>query len=105
MSFLYPSNADSSVAGAQLHSLAHPVASLVITGQKRQLLQERAIVNEIRKLGHDPLKLPAEPRGKPGVKAAVLSQLDVRVSPFSGEKTFKKAWERLLAAKVIARQN
>jgi hypothetical protein len=58
--------------------------------------QDAAILVEIKKLGLDPLALPKNPAGKPGVKAAVRSALS-ESKLFKGSKVFDKAWERLAA--------
>lgn len=56
--------------------------------------QERAILDAIKKLGHNPQALPINSPGKPGVKSQVKK--DIRHEPlFRSDKTFEKAWERL----------
>lgn len=65
-----------------------------------QSAQEATILDCIKQLGHDPLNLPKNPKGKPGVKAAVkLALRNDRL--FTGTTVFEKAWERLAAQKEI----
>jgi hypothetical protein len=62
--------------------------------------QEEAILDEIRRQGFDPMALPRQPPGKPGLKAAVHEAL--RKSPlFEGKTTFRKAWESLRRYRLI----
>lgn len=69
-------------------------------GQYKQLLQENKIIETIKILGHDPLKFPKNPSGKPGIKAKIREIVDL-VYPFEGTTTFDKAWERLGREKRI----
>lgn len=62
---------------------------------KRQFAQKDAILAEIKRLGHDPKRLPKRAPGKKGVKAAVLDSLGEN-ELFTGKTTFKKAWDQLL---------
>ncbi|MDP2833821.1 MAG: hypothetical protein Q8Q28_11145 [Pseudomonadota bacterium] len=56
--------------------------------------QEKAILAKLTEQGHDPLALPPNEPGKPGVKNACKNALSD--SPlFKGITTFSKAWERL----------
>lgn len=55
----------------------------------QQRHQENEILRVIRELGEDPVSLPKQKSGKPGIKSAVRAKL-----PFSG-KVFDLAWERL----------
>lgn len=55
--------------------------------------QEKAILDEIAKLGHDPLNLPPHSR-EGGVKKSVLSKLNGK-DLFIGATVFKHAWDRL----------
>ncbi len=77
--------------------------NLTVSNQARQqklLAQEEAILNEIRRLGSDPKKLPKNKSGKPGVKADVRHSL--KTNPlFEGVTVFEKAWERLLKARLV----
>lgn len=68
---------------------------------QRTAAQDAAILCEIKKLGHDPMALPKNPDGKPGVKAAVRTAL-LSHSLFKGSTVFDKAWERLTARADIA---
>jgi len=68
---------------------------------QRNAAQDSAILLKIKELGHDPLALPKNPNGKPGVKAAVRTALS-RDSLFVGSTIFNKAWERLTARADIA---
>ena len=57
----------------------------------------------IRDEGHDPLKLPKNEPGKPGIKAKVRKAL--KSNPiFTGATVFEKAWERLRNGNEIADQ-
>ena len=56
----------------------------------RQRQQEQDILQALRTLGHDPLRLPRPPAGTPGPKAEVRATLP-RMTP----KQFDKAWDRL----------
>lgn len=70
---------------------------------QRQHAQEQAIMRLIRDEGHDPLKLPKNEPGKPGIKANVRKAL--QFDPiFTGATVFEKAWERLRNGKEIADQ-
>ena len=68
---------------------------------QRTAAQDAAILCEIKKLGHDPMALPKNPDGKPGVKAAVRAAL-LSHSLFIGSTVFDKAWVRLTARADIA---
>lgn len=62
---------------------------------QRQAAQDAAIRETIRALGHDPLALPTNSPGKPGVKAAVRAKLMGKNKLFPAQgKVFDKAWER-----------
>ncbi len=68
---------------------------------QRGAAQEAAILMAIRSAAQDPLSLPTNEPGRPGVKAAVQATLkDSRL--FVGKTTFKKAWERLRERGEIA---
>jgi hypothetical protein len=70
---------------------------------QRQHAQEQAIKRLIREAGHDPLQLPMNEPGKPGIKAKVRKAL--QSDPiFTGAKVFEKAWERLRNGGEIANQ-
>jgi hypothetical protein len=70
---------------------------------QRTAAQDSAILCEIKKQGYDPLALPRNPLGKPGVKAAIRNALSKNLL-FTGETVFNKAWERLTARADIAIQ-
>lgn len=74
----------------------------IITAQKL-MQQDKAILNAIVELGHDPLNLPINPSGGSGVKAKVRSLLDGR-GLFNGPTVFKHAWDRLRHVKKIKDQ-
>ena len=61
----------------------------------QQRFQEEAILRVIRDLGLDPLALPSNERGKPGVKT------DVRAKLGFSSAVFNKAWERLRSQRDI----
>lgn len=77
-----------------------------IAPQKRVLastLQDEAILAAIRKLGHDPIKLPKWENNAKGVKAEVREMLIGKNQAFPKEGTqFKHAWDRLRKHKEIA---
>lgn len=61
---------------------------------QRSKAQDAAILKTLRGMGYDPLQLPKNPDGKPGVKAAVRKTL--KDNPlFAGTTVFEGAWERL----------
>ena len=70
---------------------------------QRTAAQDSAILCEIKKQGYDPLALPKNLPGKPGVKAAIRAALS-KNSLFTGGTVFDKAWERLTARADIAIQ-
>lgn len=67
-------------------------------------LQDAAILAAIREAGYDPLALPKNSPGKPGVKAAIRSALVGRAgTPFPEfGRQFDKSWERLREREEIA---
>jgi hypothetical protein len=70
----------------------------------RAKAQEAAILKCLRDTGHDPLQLPPEPQGKPGVKAAARAALGNK-GMWAGTTVFEKAWERLLRnGRIVRRQ-
>lgn len=79
-----------------------PQAPAKVKPVQRSAAQDDAILSEIKRQGHDPLELPKNIAGKPGVAAAVRGAL-VGVNPsFPKNGTqFKHAWERLRARKEI----
>lgn len=70
--------------------------------QKRQIQQEDRILDVLEALGFDPLKLPNDPPGRPGVKKQVRDML-ANESIFRGGSIFGKAWDRLSDKKLIKR--
>ncbi|MDI3510817.1 MAG: hypothetical protein PWQ61_1582 [Betaproteobacteria bacterium] len=70
--------------------------------QSKPRLRKDAILEELRKLGYDPLALPPIPTGKRWVKSEVKSRLTGPRGLFLDKgKTFDKAWEELSTAKEI----
>ncbi|MCX7258573.1 MAG: hypothetical protein NTZ64_18155 [Polaromonas sp.] len=67
---------------------------------QRTSAQDNAIICEIQKQGYDPLALPKNPKGKPGVKAIIRAALSDN-ELFVGSTIFNKAWERLAASADI----
>lgn len=64
--------------------------------------QEKAVLQEIERLGYQPSSIPLHQYNQPGVKAAVMKTL-VEINPlFPSEKSFKKTWERLRQERSIA---
>jgi hypothetical protein len=83
---------------------ATPVpASTKIYPVQRGAAQDAAILFELKKLGYDPLDLPKNQTGKPGVKAAIRKALlDNKL--FIGTSVFNRAWERLTdSANIVIR--
>jgi hypothetical protein len=65
-----------------------------VTPMSRHRAQEQTILNAITNLKLDPLNLPANDAGRPGVKAKVRKALGTS-QLFTGSTVFDKAWERL----------
>ena len=61
---------------------------------QRSAAQETAILTQIKALSHNPLALPKNTTGKPGVKFHVRTALEKNLL-FAGTTVFDKAWERL----------
>jgi hypothetical protein len=75
----------------------------IIKPLQRRKAQEDAILAEIYHLQFDPLSLPKNVSGKPGVRAAVRKSLEVKdakgyASTFSSPRVYVTAWQRLLTA-------
>lgn len=70
----------------------------------KQRAQEKAILDELYRLGHDRLALPEHPQGQPGIKSAVRKATTARKDLFPSVVTFNKAWERLREAGEIKQQ-
>lgn len=69
----------------------------------RSAAQDAVILETIRRVGHEPLSLPKNDAGKPGIKAAVRGELVAKHKLFpQGGRQFDKAWDRLSAFKEIA---
>ena len=62
--------------------------------------QEDAILEEIRRLGHDPLNFPKNSPGKSGVKKEIRTAL-ANNKLFIGDTVFDKAWGRLRGKRAI----
>jgi hypothetical protein len=77
-----------------------PTALEVVKPVPRGAAQDSAILKAISELGHDPIRLPSNPPGKPGVKASVRGALKGNAL-FVGNSVFDKAWERLTASREI----
>lgn len=60
----------------------------------KQRRQEQEIVNAVKRLGHDPQKLPKEKNGSSGVRSQVRKQLTIPGELFGTAKTFESAWDR-----------
>lgn len=60
----------------------------------KQRAQEDRIIELLKSLKHDPLKLPSKSNGLPGVKAAIKKLALSEKSLFTN-KTFDTAWQRL----------
>ncbi|CAN5873254.1 hypothetical protein BH11PSE12_BH11PSE12_20480 [soil metagenome] len=61
---------------------------------QRTLAQDTAILTAIKQAGYDPLALPKNEPGKPGVKSEIRDALNGN-SLFVGTTVFRRAWERL----------
>lgn len=73
-----------------------PVVPLDVGPVQRSASQDAAILHQIVILGYDPMALPQNKQGKPGVKRAVRDALREN-QQFVGVTVFDKAWERLSA--------
>ncbi|GEM_PF-6764016 len=63
---------------------------------QRTSAQDAAMLQELRRQNYDPLALPKNPPGRPGVKAAIRKAIDGK-GLFAGGTVFDKSWERLSA--------
>lgn len=84
------------VGASSVYPFAGPLAQSTTTPKpmQRQRAQELAILEAIRQAEHDPLRLPRNKPGKPGIKAQVYAA--VKHDPiFTGSTVFDKAWLRL----------
>lgn len=89
--YLFPKVAQSLDAQA---SAAPVPATNAIAPLQRAAAQDAAVIACLRRAGHDPLALPTNESGKPGVKAAARAALG-NVGLWAGSTVFHKAWERL----------
>lgn len=94
-----PDSAPVEAAGAS--GAVEPDKATPAKALQRTAAQDSAILCEIGKQGYDPLALPKNFAGKPGVKAAIRAALSQN-SLFAGGTVFNKAWERLTARADIA---
>ncbi len=73
---------------SKLETVVHPI--------QRSAAQDAVILKVIKDMGLDPLLLPRNEAGKPGVKAKVRETVG-KNTLFTGSTVFEKAWERLTA--------
>lgn len=73
---------------------------VITTKQPKMRMQEKAILDEIIRLGYEPQNIPANSSGQNGVKHEVRIALE-KNALFSGTTTFDRAWERLRRCKKI----
>jgi hypothetical protein len=78
------------------------LATTPVKPQQKMREQEEVILNEIKKLGYDPKKLPEIQSGKSGVKAVVKGSLQKHTLFEKKSTVFDKAWERLSGGKEIS---
>lgn len=65
-------------------------------------LQQESVISVIRKLGHDPLRLPDREKGKRGVRAEVTDYLlKNERSLFQSQRMVRRAWDELRKSKQI----
>lgn len=72
--------------------------------EKRQVKQERLILEAITKLGYDSQRIPKNKTGQAGVRSIVKKEVSKTYSSdfVAGSTIFEKAWGRLLSKKEIA---
>lgn len=81
---------------------AVPVAPIKRTKPvARSTAQDEAILEAIRRLGHDPLALPKPLAGKGGVKADIRASCLSSKDVFLSKGVFDDAWQRLRDQKAI----
>jgi len=68
---------------------------------RKLLVQEKLILDELRANRCNPLQLPKDRIGCPGIKSKVRNAL-ASCEEFSATTSFKKAWERLMSDGRIA---
>lgn len=78
-----------------------PVAQAPEKPLQRTAAQDAAILAAIQQAGYDPVTLPKNAPGKPGVRAAIRQTLKESLL-FTGATVFDKAWERLRKRGEIA---
>ena len=78
-----------------------PVEAVPARPLQRTAAQDSAILAAIKKAGYNPLALPMNKPGKPGIKAAIRETLNGDPL-FVGANVFDKAWERLRKARDVA---
>ena len=61
---------------------------------QRTAAQDKAILQEIKKLGFKPSEIPKNKPGKPGAKASIRAGLS-KNNLFVGSTVFNKAWKRM----------
>ncbi len=76
-------------------------APVGVTPVQRHVAQEQAVLEEIRKQGHDPLTLPRPQKGRAGVKAEVCKALKDHPLFKSRSTVFDKTWTRLRRDQMI----
>jgi hypothetical protein len=67
--------------------------------------QDAAILDELKRQGHEPIALPRNEKGKAGVPAAIWAAVKVDREIFLSKKVFDTAWERLTARGEIGYKN
>ena len=71
-------------------------ADVVLRPISRAVAQDAAILAEIRRLGHDPLNLPENDNGMPGVRAEIIKTMFMtRKDIFVSVKVCETTWQRL----------
>lgn len=65
--------------------------------------QQKAILDELRRHGYDPLSLPKDDPGKPGITELIRNAL-VGPELFKTEKAFERVWGKLSKAKIIVKK-
>lgn len=75
-------------------SMPMPIAVSIAVPVQRSAVQDIAILAELKRLGVNPLEIPENPPGRPGVKAVVRISLKSNKF-FYGNTIFDKAWLRL----------
>ncbi|MBC5783784.1 hypothetical protein H8N03_12580 [Ramlibacter sp. USB13] len=84
-------------AFVRLSRLVAPAESGKPSALKAHIVRETAVLEKIRELGHDPLRLPKADPGRPGVKAHVKKALGDK-GIWAKSTVFAKTWEELRAS-------